>query len=158
MASSTVEDFWDIYNNEWKEARTCLRKERNEEEVIYQLMRIVRGVYDLCLNEAQTVKTSNEIDDIVEEYLLKRLPKSFDKDNLPTSVRLFIHRCIQSLYKLCCTKPDICIYWIPKGEVIDKEKFDIEGNKDEHVCDWTVWPAVLADDGTLLKKGVVISV
>lgn len=40
-----VDDFWSIYKNEWREARQALRQERNEEEIIYLLMRIVRVSY-----------------------------------------------------------------------------------------------------------------
>lgn len=50
------------------------------------------------------------------------------------------------------------IIWIPKGEVIDSERFDIESGKSGQICDWTVWPAVVRADGSLVRKGIVIPI
>jgi len=37
-----AEEFHRIYRHEWKEARDALSSEKQEEEIIYLLMRIVR--------------------------------------------------------------------------------------------------------------------
>lgn len=40
-----ADQFFKIYSHEWRDARAALSNEKNEEEVIYLLMRIVRVRY-----------------------------------------------------------------------------------------------------------------
>lgn len=158
--SSVAEEFWSIYKKEWKEARKALRVHKHDEEIIYLLMQIVRGVYDFCQDEVKTGShhKKRKSEELTEEYIHHKLPVSFDRDHVTQPVKTYIHRCIQCLRHMCTSKTGMYIYWIPKGDMIDKEKFDVDGNKEEHICDWTVWPAVIGDDGTVLKKGIVIPV
>ncbi|XP_045202742.2 uncharacterized protein LOC123556219 [Mercenaria mercenaria] len=157
--AAVADDFWNIYSKEWQEANQSLRSEKHDEEIIYLLMQIVRGVYDFCVNETKNSHHKKTTEELTESYLHHKLPPSLHRDHVTNPVRSFVHRCVGCLHQMCLLKHSpLYIYWIPKGEVIDKQKFDIKGDKDEHVCDWTVWPAVIHTDGTVLKKGVVIPV
>lgn len=155
--TSVAEDFWKVYKHEWVDAKKALKIHKHDEEIIYLLMQIVRGVYEFCIGEAKQHKKRKK-EELVEEYVQHKLPMSFDRNHLTPPVQKFITRCVECLYHMCTSKSPPYIYWIPKGEVIDREKFDIEGNKENHVCDWTVWPAVMSNSDSLLKKGVVIPV
>lgn len=159
--ASVADEFWKIYSKEWEEARQALSSiKKHEEEIIYLLMQIVRSVNDFCLDETKgSHHKKKKTEELTEEYIHHRLPPSFHKDHVTSPIRSFIHRCIECLYQMCSMKhSQPYIYWTPKGELIDRDKFVIKGDRDEHVCDWTVWPAVMAKDGTVLKKGVVVPV
>ncbi|KAL4230386.1 hypothetical protein ACF0H5_010768 [Mactra antiquata] len=148
MASTVADDLWNVYKNEWKDARQSLSKEKHEEEVIYLLMRIVRGVYDECEKEAMKGgNVEKKQQQIAEDFIRHRLPLAIHKENVDKPLTAFIRRCVQCLLRLCSLNPAPYIHWIPKGDMIDKEKFDIEGDKSGAVCDWTVWPAVVLENG-----------
>ncbi|XP_060581507.1 uncharacterized protein LOC132738096 [Ruditapes philippinarum] len=154
-----ADDLWKVYNKEWREARLSLKIHKHDEEIIYLLMQLVRGIYEFCQNETKESHHKKKTEQLTEIYLHQKLPPSFNKDHVTNPIRSFVHSCIRCLYHMCSLKHSpLYIYWIPKGEMIDKNKFEIEGDKDKHVCDWTVWPAVMKEDGTVLKKGVVIPV
>ena len=80
------------------------------------------------------------------------------KDQVTAEVRVFIRKCVDYLQKMCSDEYQMSIAWTPKGDVIDKEMYTVEGGPENHVCDWTVWPAVLDSDGSVLSKGVIIPI
>jgi len=56
-------------------------------------------------------------------------------------------------------KHPLGIFWQPKGDVIDSEKFDLASKETTgQIVDWTAWPAVVREDGSLVSKGVVIPI
>ncbi|XP_052283670.1 uncharacterized protein LOC127880323 isoform X2 [Dreissena polymorpha] len=153
--------FANIHKHEWQVARAALSSSKHEEEIVYVLMRIVRFVYDMCTEDAwvhrHTHKHSPSQDDL-EEFLEKRLPRTLHKDQVTKPVRSFIKACIKRVHEMTATKQPLTIYWLPKGDPIEHEKFELEGKATGHLCDWTVWPAVVKSDGTLLRKGVIIPI
>ena len=93
-----------------------------------------------------------------QEFVDNQLHKALHMDQLPDHVTSFAKRSIDSLLKMVSYEHPLSIHWVPKGEMVDSNMFEFIGERASHVCDWTVWPAVLDSEGRVIRKGVVIPV
>ncbi|WAQ97760.1 hypothetical protein MAR_022133 [Mya arenaria] len=154
-----AEEFHRIYVNEWEEARASLTSEKHEEEIIYLLMRIVRSVYDMCTEDVwHKSHKHSPSEHSLEEFIQSRLPKALHPGHVTNPLRSFIHSCIKCISSMTSQRHPLAIYWIPKGDPIDSDMFDISTGTSGQVCDWTVWPAVVKGDGSVVKKGMVMPI
>lgn len=93
-----------------------------------------------------------------QEYIHNRLPTSLHPEQISNPLQSFIHKCVKCISTLSSLSDPLEIFWIPKGEAIDSAMFESEIGKSGQVCDWTVWPAVVTKDGSVVRKGIVIPV
>lgn len=156
--SRIAETFWGIYSREWQTARQSLSGSKHEEEIIYLLMTIVRSGYEFCIDSVKDNSRRHSKEEIVKDYIHNHLQKALHMDHIPKPVTEFTKRIIRCLLKMVSRDDPLSISWIPKGDVVDSTSFNFVDSKKGHVCDWTVWPAVLGPDGQVLCKGVIIPV
>ena len=93
-----------------------------------------------------------------QDYIQHHLPNMLHRDQVTGPVKAFIHACIKCMSAMSSLNEPLDIFWIPKGDPIDSSKFDMESGKSGQICDWTVWPAVITVDGSVIRKGTVIPI